>query len=98
MRVLGVETRRSSSEIAAAVLAAVIIASIAEYLWFALPRPGASGRLALSMINAVSLYRLIWTGNDQRSLMLRTVAWLSPVLLVQVAFQAAVSSGVATLD
>lgn len=98
MRILGIESRRTGSEFVAGIFTAVIIVGLAEYAWFALPRPGASGRLILSATDAFSIYKLVWTGDGRRNLVFRTLIWTLPVLLVQIAFQLLVFDGTATLD
>ncbi|WP_174278971.1 hypothetical protein [Sphingomonas bacterium] len=91
-------TRRGAGEIAAAVVVAAVLLGIAQWSWFAWPRPGGAGRLIAGLAAAGCLYRLIQTGDGRRNLALRTATWLTPLLLLQAVMQAVVWAGWSTLD
>lgn len=93
-----VVSRRRGGEIVAAALVAAVILGIAQWCWFALPRPGGGGRLLGAGAAAFCLYRLIQTGDGRRALALRTATWLAPLLALQLAMQAAVAAGWSTLS
>lgn len=90
--------QRTRGEMVRALGVAALIAVISGTAWRMLPHPGANGHLMFSFAVAISTYQLINGGDGSRNLSLRTLAWMGPLLLLQLAFQALVASGLTALD
>lgn len=89
---------RTPLDIASGGAALGLLALISVIAWRSLPHFGGNGRLMFGLISVVCAYQLTNGGDGKRNLVLRTLAWLGPVLLLQLAFQALVAMGVTTLD
>ncbi len=83
---------------AATIFVVAVTAALSIVAWRSLPQPGASGRFVFGICSVLCAHRLTNGGDGTRTLSLRAIAWLTPLLLLQLIMHALVATGTTTLD